>query len=176
MEKENPNYQSFSDTLAYQSLLYFGFAGLMILVNIGLQNFHLSIIYPWLASRLPDWRIFEVLYLSQSPYNMPEIIGSIVAVGITYLLKFILDKFFVFKKTHTDKTQTQKEFIIYFLFAILTTLENLAIQFVLGLITPLNLNIRIIIALIFGYGTKFVLDRKYSFRDHQKAKLDKKKK
>jgi len=94
---------------------------------------------------------------------MPELIGSVLAVGITYVIKFLLDKFIVFEKKHASLKQTSREFVIYFGFAILTTLENIGIQFVLGLWTPIPLELRIIIALTCGYITKFYLDRKYCF-------------
>jgi len=160
---ENSLDPEFSNRLAYQIILYFLFAGLMVGLNIGLQNLHLSIIYPWLQPKLSPYIFFQRVYLSQKPYNMPEIIGSISAVGITYIVKFFLDKFLVFRKKSMQFNQTSREFGLYFLFAIFTTLENLGIQFLLGILTPLGLNLRIFIALSCGYATKFILDKKYSF-------------
>ena len=102
--------------------------------------------------------------LSIDPYNIPELIGSTIAVGITYFTKFFLDKFIVFQKTEKNFEKTRKQFLLYFGFAILTTLENLGIQFILGVLTPILLNFRIVIALSCGYITKYLLDRKYSFK------------
>ena len=94
---------------------------------------------------------------------MPELIGSIAAVGITYIIKFFLDKYIVFKKLGSSAKDTSVEFMKYFGFAILTTLENIGIQFLLTnfLFTPLEISF--VIALSIGYITKFFLDRKYVF-------------
>jgi putative flippase GtrA len=85
-------------------------------------------------------------------------------VVITYIIKFLLDKFIVFKKKHISFEKTGKEFLCYFGFAILTTLENIGIQFILGIIFGGPMTYRIIIALICGYVTKFFLDRKFCFK------------
>ena len=61
--------------------------------------------------------------------------------------------------------QTSKEFIKYFMFAILTTLENLGIQFVLENFFSFPLDLSVFIALPIGYLTKFFLDRTYVFQN-----------
>jgi putative flippase GtrA len=94
---------------------------------------------------------------------MSELIGSIVAVGITYTIKFFLDKFIVFKKGGTQLKETSKEFLKYFGFAILTTIENIGIQFLLTNLMKTPIEISVVIALSIGYLTKFYLDRKYVF-------------
>lgn len=98
---------------------------------------------------------------------MPELIGSIVAVGITYIIKFFLDKFIVFKKTEKELKETSIEFLKYFGFAILTTIENIGIQFLLTNFMNAPLEISFIIALSIGYFTKFFLDRKFVFKKIQ---------
>jgi len=94
---------------------------------------------------------------------MPELIGSIVAVGITYIVKFILDKFLVFKRTAIQLKETSEEFFKYFFFAIITTIENIGIQFLMTNFLHTPLEISMVVALTFGYITKFLLDRKYVF-------------
>ncbi len=94
---------------------------------------------------------------------MPELIGSIVAVGITYVIKFFLDKYLVFKKTSLKIKETSQEFFKYFGFAILTTIENIGIQFILTNLFNAPIELSIIVALSIGYVTKFFLDRKYVF-------------
>jgi len=94
---------------------------------------------------------------------MPELIGSIFAVGITYIIKFFLDKFIVFQKKDKRLKETSKEFLKYFSFAIVTTIENIGIQFLLTNFLNFPLEISFIIALSIGYITKFFLDRKYVF-------------
>jgi len=149
--------------LSRQATYYFFFAVLMIGLNMLIQNLHLTYFVPFLASHFGQYTLIQTYYLSTSPYNMPELIGSVIAVGITYVVKFLLDKFIVFEKKDSSLKQTTREFVIYFGFAILTTLENIGIQFLLGLWTPIPLEFRIIIALTCGYITKFYLDRKYCF-------------
>ena len=144
-------------------LFYFSFAILMIILNYGIQKINQLFLAPYICSNFGTIEIIQVLYCSISPYNMPELIGSIAAVGITYIIKFFLDKFIVFKKGGTQLKETSKEFLKYFGFAILTTIENIGIQFLLSNILNTPLEISFVIALSIGYLTKFYLDRKYVF-------------
>ncbi|MCF2141427.1 MAG: GtrA family protein [Candidatus Lokiarchaeota archaeon] len=164
---EKHKIKELSNHVWFQLILYFSFAVLMVLLNIGIQNFHLRVIFPWLQPKLSTIPFFYTFYISTDPYNMPEIVGSILAVGITYIIKFFLDKFFVFQQRSNQLKETGKQFTLYFLFAIVTTLENLLIQFLLGIWTNISLDFRIIIALACGYSTKFILDKKFSFKKRE---------
>ena len=148
-----------------EALLYFFFAFLMIGLNIIIQNIHTLYVFKLIQDNFGHWPIVQKYYLSTNPYDMPELIGSLIAVSITYVIKFFLDKLLVFKETSgkTEFKRTRKEFLLYFTFAILTTLENIAIQFFLGKWTNITLNYRITIALCFGYLTKFILDKYFVF-------------
>ena len=137
---------------------------------MGIQNLHAHFIVPFIQSQWGSISWIQTLYLSTSPYNMPELVGSAAAVVITYIVKFFLDKFIVFRKGFGSFRETNIQFWIYFLFAIITTAENLGIQFLLGILTPLGLNLRIGIALTLGYITKFLLDRKYCFKVDQPSR------
>ena len=150
------------DDLNRQILVYFLFALLMIILNYGIQKFNQLLLAPYICSNFGTVGIIQVLYCSTSP-NMSELIGSIVAVGITYTIKFFLDKFIVFKMGGTQLKETSKEFLKYFGFAILTTIENIGIQFLLTNLMKTPLEISVVIALSIGYLTKFYLDRKYVF-------------
>lgn len=152
-----------SSALKRQMLLYFIFAALMILLNYGIQKLN-EMIAPTVCSNIAGIEWLSLLYCTEIP-DMSEFIGSIVAVGITYIIKFFLDKFIVFKAIDTKLKQTSKEFIKYFVFAILTTLENIGIQFIMSNIFGSPLEFSIIIALSIGYLTKFFLDRKYVFEN-----------
>ncbi|MFW9818644.1 MAG: GtrA family protein [Candidatus Thorarchaeota archaeon] len=145
-----------------QMSLYFIFAAAMIGLNYLIQKLN-EILAPIICSSLGSIEFFQVFYCSTNPFNMPDLIGSIVAVGITYIIKFFLDKFIVFKRSGTGSKQTSIEFSKYLGFAIFTTIENVGIQFLLTnfLKTPLEINV--IVALCIGYLTKFFLDRKYVF-------------
>ncbi|MHA1720977.1 MAG: GtrA family protein [Promethearchaeota archaeon] len=162
--KKLSNETSNNSNISHQAFLYFLFALLMIGLNILIQNMHTWWIVPFIKEKFDHVLFINKFYLSTDPYNMPELIGSAIAVVITYITKFLLDKFIVFKKEHISFEKTGKEFLCYFGFAILTTLENIGIQFILGLIFGGPMTYRIIIALIFGYGTKFFLDRKFCFK------------
>ena len=103
---------------------------------------------------------------------MRELIGSVFAVGITYIIKFFLDKYIVFKKTGSGLKETSIEFAKYFGFAILTTLENIGIQFLLTNYLNSPLELSFIIALTIGYLTKFFLDKRYIFNIEQYKKIE----
>jgi putative flippase GtrA len=147
-----------------QAALYMGFAVLMILLNLLIQNLNLLYVAPWVATHLGHIGLVQHYYLAQEPENYTELVGSAAAVAITYVVKFALDKFVVFQRTERSLKQTSREFTIYFLLALVTTALNIGIQWFLGKTTPIGLNTRIIIALVCGYATKFVLDRKYVFQ------------
>ncbi len=146
-----------------QMTLYFIFAFCMILLNYVIQKTNELVISPYICSVFGGNDFIQALYCSTNLIDMPELIGSIVAVGITYIIKFFLDKYLVFKKTSLKIKETSQEFFKYFGFAILTTIENIGIQFIFTNIFKAPLELSIIIALSIGYLTKFFLDRKYVF-------------
>ncbi|MFX1287712.1 MAG: GtrA family protein [Promethearchaeota archaeon] len=146
-----------------QILIYFIFAACMITLNYALQKINQIIIAPYICSNLGSIEFFQILYCSTTPINMSELIGSIVAVGITYIIKFFLDKYIVFKKSSLKIKETSQEFLKYFGFAILTTIENVGIQFILTNFFNSPLEISFLVALSIGYLTKFFLDKKYVF-------------
>lgn len=151
------------DDLNRQIFLYFLFVILMIILNYGIQKLNQLFLAPLICSNFGSIEIIHALYCSIFPFNMPDLIGSIAAVGITYIIKFFLDKIIVFKKGGSQIKETSKEFLKYFGFAILTTIENVGIQFLLNNLLNSPLEISIIIALPIGYLTKFYFDRKYVF-------------
>jgi putative flippase GtrA len=152
-----------NDNIKKQMVLYFVFAVCMILLNYGIQKLNQLILFPFICINFGTIELIHNLYCSLTPFNMPELIGSILAVGITYIIKFFLDKYLVFKKKGSKLKETSKEFVKYFLFAIITTLENIGIQFLLSNFLKFPLELSFIIALSIGYLTKFFLDRKYVF-------------
>ncbi|MBY8988037.1 MAG: GtrA family protein [Candidatus Lokiarchaeota archaeon] len=146
-----------------QMVLYFIFAACMIVLNYFIQKVNEFVIAPYICSTLGSIEFFQVLYCSTSSIDMPELIGSIAAIGITYIIKFFLDKYIVFKKSSLKIKETSQEFLKYFGFAILTTIENIGIQFLLTNFFNAPLELSVIIALTIGYITKFFLDKKYVF-------------
>ena len=151
------------DDIKRQILLYFIFAACMIVLNYIIQKINQLAIAPFVCSTLGSIEFFQIFYCSTSTINMPELIGSIAAVGITYIIKFFLDKYIVFKKSSLKLKETSQEFLKYFGFAILTTIENIGIQFLLTNFFYTPLEVSFIVALSIGYITKFFLDKKYVF-------------
>lgn len=151
------------DDLKRQLILYFVFAACMILLNYFIQKLNQNYLSIVICENLGDIVLIQTFYCSISPYNMPELMGSIVAVGITYVVKFFLDKYIVFEKKGGKLKDTSQEFLKYFGFALLTTIENIGIQFIMTNFFGTPLEISMIIALSIGYVTKFLLDRKYVF-------------
>lgn len=143
--------------------LYFIFAAIMIGLNYLIQKLNQLVLAPSLCDIFAGNNFVETFYCATDPFNMPELVGSIVAVGITYIIKFFLDKYIVFKGGGTELRETSLEFIKYFGFAILTTLENIGIQFLLTNYLNSPLEVSFIIALSIGYVTKFFLDKRYVF-------------
>jgi putative flippase GtrA len=151
------------NSIKKQMGLYFIFAACMIVLNYVIQKFNELIITPYICGTLGSIEFFQIFYCSVSSVDMPELIGSIAAVGITYVIKFFLDKYIVFKKSSLKIKETSQEFLKYFGFAILTTIENIGIQFLLRNFLKSPLEVSVIIALSIGYLTKFFLDKKYVF-------------
>ena len=152
-----------NNVMKKQMILYFIFAACMILLNYFIQKINELVISPFICSVFVGNDFTQALYCSTNPINMPELIGSIVAVGITYVIKFFLDKYLVFKKTTLKIKETSQEFFKYFGFAILTTIENIGIQFLLTNLFNAPIELSVVVALSIGYVTKFFLDRKYVF-------------
>jgi putative flippase GtrA len=152
-----------NDEIKRQIILYFIFAILMIILNYSIQKLNQLVLEPYICQNFGDNDFIHTFYCSVDPFNMPELIGSIVAVGITYIIKFFLDKFIVFKKRGRELKETSLEFLKYFGFAILTTIENVGIQFLLTNFMRTPLEISFIIALSIGYLTKFFLDKYFVF-------------
>ena len=151
------------NNLKRQMILYFTFAIAMIILNYIIQKSNQLYLAPNICENFRDFQIINKYYCSTNPYNMPELIGSIIAVGITYIVKFILDKFIVFKKIVLQLKETSAEFFKYLGFAIITTVENIGIQFLMTNFIGTPLEISMIVALSIGYVTKFLLDRRYVF-------------
>lgn len=152
-----------NDDIKRQMILYFVFAAAMIGLNYLIQKLNQLVVAPFICVNFGTIEFFYLFYCSTDTVNMPELIGSIVAVGITYIIKFFLDKFIVFKRTGTSSKQTSIEFTKYLGFAILTTIENITIQFLLTNLLKTPLEVSSIIALMIGYLTKFFLDKRYVF-------------
>ncbi len=144
-----------------QAVLYFLFAACVIVLNLIIQYLHMNFLSPWICSQV-SWSFVQTYYC---PESGRVLFGSILGVGVAYIVKFFLDKFIVFEKKSTNLKQTSKEFIKYFLFAILTTAINIGGQYLLYWAFSIDYIIAGFISLAIGYFVKFLLDRKYVFPD-----------
>ncbi len=145
-----------------QAILYFIFAAGVIALNLLIQKIHLEYMAPWICTSV-SWDFVQIYYCS---VKGSELVGSILGVGVSYIVKFILDKFIVFQKKRTDLKHTTIEFVKYFLFAILTTAINIGGQMLLAWVFSIDILIAGLISLAIGYIVKFLLDRKYVFPEN----------
>lgn len=144
--------------------LYLLFAVLMILLNYTIQKANQLFLGPLICVNFGNIEIIKVLYCSTTPYDMNELVGSILAVGITYITKYSLDKFVVFQRKEIQLRETSIEFSKYFILSILFTIENIGVQFLLTNFLGTPLEISMFIALLTGYMARFFVDRKYVFK------------
>src|SRR5271157_5263847 len=154
--------------LTRQAILYFTFAILTIGLNLLVQYIHMNYISPWICSII-HWSLVQTYYC---PLNGRVFFGSLLGVAVGYLVKFFLDKFIVFQERSTDLKQTSKEFIKYFLFALVTTLINIGGQYFFYAVFSVEYLIAGFISLGIGYIVKFVLDRTYVFPQMQVNNVD----
>ena len=66
------------DNIKKQMLLYFTFAICMILLNYLIQKSNQLYLAPFICQNYGDNDLMNTLYCSTTPYNMPELVGSIV--------------------------------------------------------------------------------------------------
>ncbi len=153
-----------------QAVLYFSFAAFVYALNLLIQYLHMDFLSPSICSSI-TWDFVQTYYCTQNPiYDGRVLVGSLLGVGVSYIVKFFLDKFIVFKKKDTQFKQTSKEFIKYFLFAIFTTVINVGGQYLLMNLFLIDYVIAAIVPLAIGYIVKFLLDRKYVFRENDPQK------
>ena len=153
-------------SIIHQAVLYFLFAALVIVLNLVIQYIHMNFLSPWICTQVL-WSFIQTFYC---PEGGRVLAGSVLGVGIAYIVKFFLDKFVVFEKNNTNLKQTSKEFVKYFLFAILTTAINIGGQFFLYWAFSIDYIVAGFFSLTIGYFVKFILDRRYVFIEGNEAK------
>jgi putative flippase GtrA len=162
-KEENKSIESHGN-IKVQMVLYLLFAILMIVLNYGIQKLNQLFLGPLICTNFGEIELIELFYCSTSPYNMTELMGSILAVGVTYITKYALDKFVVFKRKELQLKETSIEFSKYFVLSVLFTIENIGVQFLLTNFFGTPLEISMLIALLTGYTLRFFIDRKYVFK------------
>ena len=73
MEEENE--------IKKQMLYYFIFAALMIGLNYLIQKINQIWLVPFICANFSEINLIQTFYCSTDLYNMPEFVGSIIAVG-----------------------------------------------------------------------------------------------
>ena len=144
--------------------LYLIFAILMIFLNLLIQQLN-ELIAPTICANLGHLDLVQMFYCAEIP-DMSELVGQVLAVGITLIVKFLLDKVFVFKTKGKIKG-TSEEFVKYLLLSILATIYNLAIQFILSNFFGVPMLLSALISLSTGYLLRFPLDYKYTFSKYK---------
>lgn len=163
-EKEVKSKVVINKEIQKQLALYLIFAVLMIILNLVIQQLN-EMIAPTICANLGHINLVQIFYCVETP-DMSELVGTIVAVGITVITKFLLDKFFVFK-TEGKVKQTSEEFAKYLLFSILATIYNIGLQFILSNFLGVPMLISALISLSTGYLLRFPLDYKFTFSKYK---------
>ena len=101
-------------------------------------------------------------------YNGPYFIELSIFLGSIFglLIKYLLDKLFIFKYETINKFHDLKLFYLYSLMGVFTTLIFWLIEYLFYWIfnTDLMRYFGGFIGLLFGYAIKFKLDKKFVFR------------
>lgn len=142
-------------------LLYMFFAFLSVLVNITTQYI--------LKSLLVESSLKDFILLNNNNLNLAFLIQIASGTITGFILKFILDKYIVFKnQTSTDKLgETFKQLIIYGCLAIFTTAVFWGTEIAFKLIFSFENSDIVggVIGLAIGYTIKFFLDKKFVFNN-----------
>jgi len=148
-----------------EMVLYFGFAILMIILASIIKEVNLIYVYPYVSAnaQLSSIGLIQTFYLTREPLDWTILVGEFAAVLITFVIKFILDKFIVFRKTDVNLKDTTIEITKYFGNAIITTIENISVSYFILVYIVENPFISTSIALSIGYILKYYLDKRFVF-------------
>ncbi len=149
------------ETVYKQYFSYIAFAIIAITINISCQALVEFLLKEFFSS---------VASMSIDAFNRDIELWFGVALGtgtlVGFIFKFIVDKWIVFQEQlREDETMQEvgRQFSLYFIFAIFTTMIFWGIEGLFYLIAPEWYLIGGIIGLAIGYTVKFILDRQYCF-------------
>jgi len=141
----------------FRIVLYFLFAGVATGINLGVQWFCTQMLlqfYP--VSMFPeDTELIRVALIYWS--------ALVAGTGIAAVVKYILDKLFVFNYKTDSLKKDIVAFLLYALMAVFTTAIFWGIQALFYFGFGLDKYIGGTIGLVAGYIVKFFLDRKFVF-------------
>lgn len=129
---------------------YIIFAFLSTLVNLGVQ--YLS----------------EMLYQGQFHLYVAMIAGT----GSGFVLKYLLDKYFVFNYSATSKSEEAKTVFLYGLMAIVTTIIFWGSELLFDTMIEAEWGkyLGAVIGLTIGYITKYFLDKRFVFKTNPQVR------
>jgi putative flippase GtrA len=163
-EKEGKIKLAIDKEIQKQLILYLVFAVLMIILNLLIQQLN-ELIAPTICANLGHVPLVQTFYCTETP-DMSELVGQVLAVGITVITKFLLDKVFVFKTKGKIKG-TSEEFAKYLFLSVLATIYNIGVQFILSNFFGVPMLISALISLSTGYLLRFPLDYKFTFSKYK---------
>jgi len=131
------------DYLLNKKVLYIAFAGFCSLVNLGVQ------------------RVVHIVY--KGPFDLYLGMGAGTIAG--FVLKYILDKVFVFEDSSRDLKQEAGKFSLYSFMAVWTTLIFMGTEVLFEYLWshPQSRYVGGALGLAIGYTVKYHLDSKYVF-------------
>jgi putative flippase GtrA len=129
--------------------LYLLFAAIAIGVNYAVLNLSDKVLQPILP--YDKWRL---------------LLSQVLAIGSGFVVKYILDKFYVFKDAIATKKEEYQKALLYGMMSIITTALYMSISWgFYFLVSPSSAKTTgALIGLLTGYTLKFFLDKKYVFR------------
>lgn len=129
---------------------YILFAALATVVNLGIQAFS--------------------LWIYTGPFSLW--LAMVAGTGSGFVLKYILDKVFIFNYTAQTRTEEAKTVFLYGLMAVFTTLIFWGFEFIFDLTIQAAWGkyVGAIIGLTIGYIIKYYLDAKFVFKTQPTAK------
>ncbi|MCG8569449.1 MAG: GtrA family protein [Spirochaetes bacterium] len=144
-----------------QLLLYLSFAVISTWVNLGSQW-----MIKWFFMDIP---LFQASWLPVKKLSNLFILQLFTGTITGFVVKFLLDKLFVFKDQFQALDHTIKQFLIYGFLAIFTTLIFwfFEISFKILFLYEHAELIGGFIGLVIGYIIKFILDKKFVFINAQ---------
>ena len=97
----------------------------------------------------------------------PVLLSIVCGTVVGFALKYALDKLFVFQDAFAGALAEARKITLYGLFSVVTTLVFWAVEMSFWALwrTDLAKYIGAVIGLSIGYAAKFLLDRRFVFRD-----------
>lgn len=118
-----------------------------------------------LADRVCSAVTWDLVQRYYCPEHWRVMVGIVLGVGVGFVVKFVLDKFVVFKRMQVNLRETSREFATYLAFSLFTTVViNFGGEYLLWGVLGLHYIAAAAISLTIGYTVKYFLDRKYVFK------------